>query len=443
MHFVRSLKFIGAISNSRFQTRDMATRFRKEEHIMPQTTTTPRIAPTIIIIAGCLISMITFGPRSSMGFFQLPIISEFGWGRDTFGFAIAIQNLFWGMGQPFSGAVADRLGISKVLIFGLLLHAAGLALMTVTSTPATFTITSGVLFGLALSGCSFNMVLAAFTKLLPLERRGMAFGLGTACGSFGQFLFSPLSVGLIDGFGWRVTALVYAGLLILAVPLALALRTPTAASVAASQPAAPRASIRETLAHAFAYRSYILLVLGFFTCGFHLAFITVHLPAYMRDGGLDPKIGGWVVASIGLFNIIGSLTAGYLVNLWPRRYLLAVIYALRSVAIIIFIALPVTPASAIFFGAFMGLLWLSTVPPTSSLVATMFGVKDMAMLYGFVFFSHQVGGFLGVWIGGILYEAQGNYNLVWYASIALGIASAIVNLPIKEQAAPARKLAAA
>ena len=403
----------------------------------------PRIAPAVIIIAGCLISMVTFGPRSSMGFFQLPVITEYGWGRDLFGFAIAIQNLMWGIGQPFAGAVADRFGATRVLIIGLLVHAAGLVLMTVSSTPATFTITAGALFGLALSGCSFNMVLSAFTKLLPLEKRGMAYGLGTASGSFGQFLFSPLSVGLIDGFGWRVTALVYAGLLVLAVPLALALRTAPSVAPATSEPAAPRPSLFETLAHAFSHRSYILLVLGFFTCGFHLAFITVHLPAYMRDGGLDPKIGGWVVASIGLFNIIGSLMAGYLVNLWPRRYLLALIYALRSVAILIFIALPVTPASAIFFGAFMGLLWLSTVPPTSSLVATMFGVQNMAMLFGFVFFSHQVGGFLGVWVGGILYETQGNYNLIWYASIALGIASAIVNLPIKEVAAPERKLAAA
>lgn len=404
---------------------------------------TQRVAPAVIIIAGCLIAMLTFGPRSSMGFFQLPVITEYGWGRDMFGFAIAIQNLMWGIGQPFAGAVADRFGATRVLIIGLLVHAAGLVLMTVSSTPATFTITAGALFGLALSGCSFNMVLSAFAKLLPIEKRGMAYGLGTASGSFGQFLFSPLSVGLIDGFGWRVTALVYAALLVLAVPLALALRTPAVATSGAAEPAPPRASLKDTLSHAFSHRSYILLVIGFFTCGFHLAFITVHLPAYMRDGGLDPKIGGWVVASIGLFNIIGSLTAGYLVNLWPRRYLLAIIYALRSVAIAIFIALPVTPASAIFFGAFMGLLWLSTVPPTSALVATMFGVKNMAMLYGFVFFSHQVGGFLGVWIGGILYETQGNYNLLWYASIALGIASAIVNLPIREVAAPERRLATA
>ena len=395
------------------------------------------IAPAVIIACGCIISLITFGPRSSMGFFQLPVISEFGWGRDVFGFALAIQNIAWGIGQPFAGAVADRFGASRVLIVGLVLHAAGLVLMSMSTTPAAFTLTAGVLFGFALSGCSFNMVLAAFSKLLPPEKRGLAFGLGTACGSFGQFLFSPLAVGLIDSFGWKGTALIFSGLLVATIPLALALRT-HGLSAQSSGTAVPRATLRETLSHAFSHRSYILLVLGFFTCGFHLAFITVHLPAYMKDAGLDPRTGGWVVAFIGLFNIIGALSAGYLVNRWSKKYLLAIIYALRSVAIIIFIALPVTPGSAMFFGAFMGLLWLSTVPPTSSLVALMFGVKDMAMLYGFVFFSHQVGGFLGVWLGGLLYEAYGNYDLIWYLSIALGIASAAVNLPIVEKPAPDR-----
>lgn len=389
-------------------------------------------APAVIIVAGCLVSMLTFGPRSAMGFFQLPVITEYGWGRDTFGFAIAIQNLCWGLGQPFAGAVADRFGVMRVLIVGLLLHSLGLVLMTMSASPSTFTLTAGVLFGFALSGCSFNMVLSAFTKLLPPERRGVAFGLGTACGSFGQFLFSPLSVGLINAFGWKGTALIFAGMLVATVPLAVVLRTQAMGQSAAAE---PKATLRDTLSEAFSHRSYILLVLGFFTCGFHLAFITVHLPAYMKDAGLDPSIGGWVVACIGLFNIIGSLTAGYLVNRWPRRYLLAIIYALRSVAIIIFISMPVTPGSALFFGAFMGLLWLSTVPPTSALVALMFGVKNMAMLYGFVFFSHQVGGFLGVWLGGLIYEAYGNYNLIWYFSIALGIASAVVNLPIIERPA--------
>ncbi|HRK24154.1 MAG TPA: MFS transporter [Beijerinckiaceae bacterium] len=394
-------------------------------------------SPLAIILAGCILSMLTFGPRGAMGFFQLPVISDHGWGRDTFGFALAVQNLLWGLGQPFAGAVADRFGAVRVLVAGLVTYAASLVLMSVSSTPLAFNITAGVMFGFALSGCSFNLVLAAFGKLLPPEWRAMAFGFGTASGSFGQFLFSPLSVGLIDAFGWRGALYVFAGLLLVAMPLAFLLRT-DGSTAATSASGEPRTGLAETLARAFSHRSYVLLVLGFFTCGFQLAFITVHLPAYLRDAGLSPAIGGWVVALIGLFNVLGSLSSGWLCNRMPKRYLLAIIYALRSLAILALIALPVTPATALFFGASMGLLWLSTVPPTSSLVALMFGTRDMAMLYGFVFFSHQVGGFLGVWLGGIFYEAQGNYDLIWYASIALGIASAIVNLPIEEKAAPVR-----
>lgn len=406
------------------------------------TRTAPRISPVTIIVAGCLISMIGFGVRSVMGFFQLPVITEFGWGRDIFGLALAMQNLFWGLGQPFAGAIADKFGTVRVLVAGFLLYGLGLVLMTVSATPSAFVLTAGVLFGLALAGASFNVVLAAFGKLLPPEWRGIAFGLGTAAGSFGQFLFSPLAVGLLDSVGWRNTLLVFAGLLIVSLPLAMALRTEPASASKATD-GEPHPGLAATLAHAFGHRSYVLLVLGFFTCGFHLAFITVHLPAYLKDGGLNPSLGGWVVASIGLFNIIGSLASGWLCNRIPRRYLLAAIYAARSVSIAFFFFMPLTPATAVLFGASMGLLWLSTVPPTSSLVATMFGTRNMAMLYGFVFFSHQVGGFLGVWLAGLLYESTGTYDLIWYASMALGIASAIINLPIVEAPAAARKLAPA
>jgi MFS family permease len=396
-------------------------------------------AAGVIIAAGCAISMLGFGPRSVMGFFQLPIIQENNWGRDVFGFAIAVQNLFWGIGQPFAGAVADRFGVMKVLIAGLVLYAAGLALMTVSSTPSVFTITSGILIGFGLSGCSFNLVLAAFGKLLPPEKRSMALGFGTAAGSFGQFLFSPLSVGLIEAGGWRMSLLVFASLLILTIPLTVFLATQPRAS--APEPEADRRTLMQTLALAFGHPSYVLLVLGFFTCGFQLAFITVHLPAYLKDVGIDPRIGLWVLAFIGLFNIVGSIGSGWVMTRMPRRYLLAAIYALRSVAIVFLLVMPPSPAVVILFGAMMGLLWLSTVPPTSSLVMTMFGTRDMAMLYGFAFFSHQVGGFLGGWLGGVFYEWYGNYDLVWYGSIALGLASAAINLPIVEKAAPARAAA--
>jgi MFS family permease len=390
-----------------------------------------------VIAAGCAIAMIGFGPRATMGFFQLPVISENGWGRDTFGFAIAVQNLFWGIGQPFAGAVADRFGTLKVLIGGLILYAAGLVLMTLSTSPAIFTLTSGVLIGFGLSGCSFNLVLAAFGKLLPPEKRPMALGFGTAAGSFGQFLFSPLAVGLIDGTGWKWSLIVFAALLLATIPLAWFLATEPRQSLPTDSEA-DRRTLMQVLAQAFGHTSYILLVLGFFTCGFQLAFITIHLPAYLKDIGINPGIGPWVLALIGLFNIVGSIGAGYVMTRMPRRYLLAIIYTLRSFAIIALLMLPPSTALVLAFGAAMGLLWLSTVPPTSSLVMTMFGTRDMAMLYGFAFFSHQVGGFLGGWLGGVFYEWYGNYDLVWWGSIALGFASAVINLPIVEKAAPSR-----
>jgi MFS family permease len=404
---------------------------------MTATATRTVYSAGIIIAAGCAIAMLGFGPRSVMGFFQLPIITENNWGRDTFGFALAVQNLFWGIGQPFAGAVADRFGVTRVLVCGLLLYAAGLAMMAFSTSPSIFTITSGVLIGFGLSGCSFNLVLAAFGKLLPPEKRPMALGLGTAAGSFGQFLFSPLAVGLIDGVGWKSSLLIFAALLVATIPLAIFLATEPRRERPTDTEADKR-TLMQVLAQAFGHTSYVLLVLGFFTCGFQLAFITIHLPAYLKDIGIDPKLGLWVLALIGLFNIVGSIGAGYVMTRMPRRYLLAIIYALRSVAIIALLALPPSPALVLAFGAAMGLLWLSTVPPTSSLVMTMFGTRDMAMLYGFAFFSHQVGGFLGGWLGGVFYEWYGNYNLVWYGSIALGIASAAINLPIIEKAAPSK-----
>jgi MFS family permease len=400
---------------------------------------TPHIVrtATVIIAAGCVISMLGFGPRATMGFFQLPIITERGWGRDVFGLAIAVQNLFWGIGQPFAGAVADRFGVMRVMIVGLVLYASGLMLMTVTTTPSMFTLTSGVLIGLGLSGCSFNLVLAAFGKLLPAEKRPLALGLGTAAGSFGQFLFSPLAVGLIDQAGWQLTLVIFGGLLLMTIPLTVFLATQARTENPTADEGEKR-TLMQTLAHAFGHTSYVLLVIGFFTCGFQLAFITTHLPAYLKDVGIAPSIGLWVLALIGLFNMVGSIGAGYYMTRFPRRYMLALIYALRSVAIIGLMVLPPSPAVVLAFGAMMGLLWLSTVPPTSSLVMTMFGTRDMAMLYGFAFFSHQVGGFLGGWLGGVIYEATGTYDLVWYGSIALGFASAVINLPIIEKAAPAK-----
>lgn len=386
-------------------------------------------APEIIILCGCMCGLLTFGPRSSIGLFQLPMTAEYGWGRDIFSLAIAIQNLLWGVGQPFAGALADRFGTVRVISLGALMYAAGLAIMSYATSPGVLTIGAGVLIGFGLSGASFNLVIGAFGKLLPPEWRGLAFGAGTAAGSLGQFLFPPIGNLLIDSIGWHETLLIFAVTLLAVLPLSIALST----RYSESQSQGPSQSITQALGEAFRHPSYVMLVIGFFTCGFQLAFITAHMPAYLKDVGLPAWVGGWTLAVIGLANAVGSLTAGWLSGRMSKRFILSAIYLGRSIAVILFIMLPPTPATALAFGLVMGLLWLSTVPPTSSLVALMFGTRYLAMLYGFAFFSHQLGGFLGVWLGGILYEQSGSYMIVWWLSVALGVASAVINLPIREE----------
>ena len=386
--------------------------------------------PLVIIVCGCLIALLSFGPRSSLGFFVQPMSREFSWGRDVFGLALAAQNLLWGLGQPLAGAIADRFGVLRVMCVGAVLYAGGLFMMRYATTPLSLDISAGVLISFGLSGCSFNLVLSAFSKLLPLEQRGVALGAGTAAGSFGQFLFAPFGVAMIDNFGWQTALTVFAGLMLLIVPLSLALATPPATST--NVPAADQQSFKTALAEAFGHRSYVLLVLGFFTCGFQLAFITVHLPAYLADRGIPAQTGGWVIAAIGLFNIIGSLGVGWLQNRFPKRYILSTIYFLRAMSIVAFISFPITAFSAIVFGAATGLTWLSTVPPTSALVALMFGTRWFSTLYGFAFVSHQVGGFLGVLLGGIVFEKFGSYTSIWWLSVVFGVLSALINLPIVE-----------
>ncbi|MCW5687706.1 MAG: MFS transporter [Pseudolabrys sp.] len=387
--------------------------------------------PAVIIVCGCIIALLGFGPRSALGFFLTPMSQLHNWGRDVFAFALAVQNLLWGVGQPFAGAIADRYGPTRVLAGGTLLYAAGLFLMAYSTTPTTLTLSAGVLIGFGLSGCSFTIVVGAFGKLLPDEWRSTAFGLGTAAGSFGQFLFSPLAVALIGSVGWYGALIVFSVLMLIILPLSIVLAAPPKAATAAA--AAPAQSYKQALTEAFGHRSYVLLVLGFFTCGFQLAFTTVHLPAYLLDRGLSAEVGGWTVAAIGLFNIVGSITSGYLGSRMPKRYILSIIYFGRAASIAAFVLLPVTTTTTLIFGAVTGLLWLSTVPPTSSLVAVMFGTRWLAMLFGIAFFSHQVGGFLGVLLGGLAYDHFGTYNPVWWLGVALGVLSAIINLPIVEK----------
>ncbi len=386
--------------------------------------------PLLMVLCGCVIATVSFGPRSSLGFFLTPLSQANHWGRDVFAFALAMQNLLWGIGQPIAGAVADRFGAPRVLTTGAILYGLGLYLMAYSTTPLALTLTAGVLIGFGLSGCAFTIVVGALGKLVPPEWRSAAFGFGTAAGSFGQFLFSPLAVALMGSFGWQGTLAIFAAMLAIIVPISLVLSAPRPSTHAGP---APAQSFGHALTEAFSHRSYVLLVFGFFTCGFQLAFVTVHLPSYLLDRGLSAEIGGWTLAVIGLFNIVGAVSSGYLGNRMPKRYILSSIYFARALSIATFVLLPASATTTLVFGAVTGLLWLSTVPPTSSLVALMFGTRWLAMLFGIAFLSHQIGGFLGVWLGGIVFDHFGTYNPVWWLSVAFGIASAIINLPIIEK----------
>jgi MFS family permease len=385
--------------------------------------------PSLVIGFGCLITLIAFGPRSTLGFFLTPLSSANHWGRDVFAFALALQNLLWGIGQPLGGIIADRFGTVRVVCVGALLYAVGLTLMSHATSAPLLDASAGVLVGFGLACCSFPVVLAAFGKILPKAWRSIGFGFGTAAGSFGQFLYSPVAVALMDIFGWQQTLVIFAVSMLAVLPLSLALATPPSE---ATREAAPQ-SLRQALGEAFAHRSYVLLVLGFFTCGFQLQFITVHMPAYLVDRGLTAEVGGWTLATIGLFNIVGSVTSGWLGDRMPKRYLLSFIYFVRAAAILAFISFPVTTLSCILFGAVMGLMWLSTVPPTNGIIAVLFGTRWLATLAGFAFFSHQVGGFLGVLLGGIVFERTGSYAPVWWLAILFGLLSAVINVPIVEK----------
>lgn len=397
---------------------------------MPQASRTPM--PWLIIIAGSLIAMLTFGPRSAMGFFQLPMLADTGWDRSTFGLAMAIQNLCWGLSQPFFGALADKYGTGRVLTASGALYAAGLVMMANASAPIWLHVGGGVLVGMAIGAGSFSVILSSFARNVTPEQRSMAFGIGTAAGSAGMFLFAPISQGLISSFGWS-DSLVYMSLLMLAVPL-LAIPLRGNASSGTQSQSQFKQTVGEALKEALGHKSYLLLTTGFFVCGFQVAFITAHFPAYLGDIGIDAGYAVIAMALIGFFNIIGSLAAGVIGQRYSKPYFLALIYIGRSIVVTAFLLLPQTPASVIIFAAVMGLLWLSTVPPTNALVAIMFGTRHLGLLGGIVFLSHQVGSFLGVWMGGYLYDRFGSYDPVWWLGVILGIFAAVVHWPIAEKA---------
>ncbi len=382
-----------------------------------------------VLLCGALIVTLSMGIRHGFGLWMQPVTMERGWSRETFALAIAIQNLSWGVVGPFAGALSDRFGAFKVLIVGAVFYALGLLFMGLSSSALGFMGSAGVLLGMAQSGTTYAVVYGVIGRNVAANKRSWAMGVTAAAGSFGQFLMVPVENGLINGVGWQY-ALFVLGLAALAiVPLAFGLKEPPVTAAKG-----PQQSMKAAVSEAFAHPSFLLLMAGYFVCGFQVVFIGVHMPSYLKDHGLTPNVATTALALIGLFNVVGTYAAGSLGERLPKKYILSAIYALRAVAITVFLNVPLTPWSVYIFAAVMGTLWLSTVPPTNAVIAQIFGVKYLSMLGGFVFLSHQCGSFLGAWLGGRLYNMTGSYDLVWWIAVALGVFAALVNLPVKEQA---------
>ncbi|MDN3921885.1 MFS transporter [Roseateles violae] len=390
-----------------------------------------KLSMTQVLLCGAMIVTMSMGIRHGFGLWLQPITLERGWTRETFAFALAVQNIAWGIAGPVAGMVADRFGAFRVIVVGALLYALGLVTMALSTSGLAFTGSAGLLIGMAQSGTTYAVIYGVIGRNVAPEKRSWAMGVAAAAGSFGQFLMVPVENWLIGHSGWQNALFILACLALVMLPLAFGLREQRAAGVPVQQQ-----SIASALREAFGYRSFQLLMAGYFVCGFQVVFIGVHMPSYLKDQGLSPQVATYALALIGLFNVFGTYGAGVLGQRWPKRYLLSAIYALRSVAIVVFLSVPLTPMTVYVFSAVMGLLWLSTVPPTNAVLAQIFGVQHMSMLGGFVFLSHQVGSFLGVWLGGKLYDASGSYDIVWWLAVALGVFAAIVNLPVRESAIP-------
>ena len=389
----------------------------------------PTVSMRQVLLCGALIVTVSMGIRHGFGLWLQPITMERGWTRETFAFAIAIQNLAWGFAGPLAGALADRYGAVKVLFAGSMLYALGLVTMGLATSGLAFTGSAGVLLGMAQSGTTYAVVYGVIGRNVAADKRSWAMGVTAAAGSFGQFLMVPVENWLIGSFGWQQALFLLGCLSLAIIPLAFGLKEPAFAKVAGVQQ-----SMLHAVREAFAYPSFRWLMAGYFVCGFQVVFIGIHMPSYLKDHGLTPSVATTALALIGLFNVFGTYTAGALGQRMPKRYILSGIYALRSVAIVIFLAVPLTPVSVYVFAAAMGVLWLSTIPPTNAVVAQIFGVRYLSMLGGIVFVSHQLGSFMGVWLGGKLYDMTGSYDVVWWIAVALGVFAAIANLPVKESA---------
>jgi MFS family permease len=380
-----------------------------------------------VLLCSALIVTLSMGVRHGFGLWLLPVTQTHGWSRETFSLAIAVQNLCWGLLGIFAGMAADRLGAMRVVMVGGLLYLLGLSGMALASQSWQFTLAAGVLIGAAQAGTTYAVVYGVIGRNLPADKRAWAMGVVGAAGSFGQFLMVPIEGWMISHWGWQSALLVLAGACLLMLPLARGLNESVAPTTGQSEQ-----TIAQALSEALRYPSFQLLTAGYFVCGFHVVFIGIHMPSYLKDAGMEPSVASTALALIGLFNILGTYMAGSLAQKHSKKLILAGIYLARSLAITGFLIAPLTPMSVYVFASVMGLLWLSTVPVTNATVAHMFGVKYLSMLGGSVFFSHQVGSFLGVWLGGYLHDRTGSYDVVWYIAIGLGVFAALINLPMRE-----------
>lgn len=386
-----------------------------------------RLPLWLLVVAGCLIAILSNGVRSSFGLFLDSMTVERGWSYNVLPFALAIQNLLWGLSQPVAGAIADRFGAGRVIAGGAVIYAAGVWLMAHSSSPLEITLTAGFMIGAGMGAASFAIVIAAIVKMVDESKRSVVMGIGTAAASMGQFVMLPLGQTFITTYGWQTALVILALLVAMIVPLASALRTGPAVM------AGPAQSIGEALREAAGHRGYVLLTVGFFVCGFHVAFITVHLPKYLTDVGIDAANAAWALAIVGLANIVGSFSSGVLGGRYSKKTMLAAIYFLRAVVIAALILAPKSLFTIYLFAGAMGLLWLSTVPLTSGIVAQVFGPRYMATLVGIVFFSHQIGSFMGVWLGGVIRESTGSYDMMWWLGVLMGVLATLIHLPIDEK----------
>ena len=397
-----------------------------------QNNNTPHLSIARVLLCGGAVVTLSMGIRHGFGLWLQPITQEMGWTRESFALALAVQNLSWGLIGIFTGMLADRFGATKVLIAGALLYALGLAGMAWSPNTLMFTLTAGLLIGMAQTGTTYAVIYGVIGRQIPPEKRSWAMGVAAAAGSFGQFFMVPVEGQLIASLGWHNALVACAVLVLIIIPMALALREPNFHDLKKASSGGQQQTIAQAVAEAFKNPSFLLLTAGYFVCGFQVMFIGVHMPSYLKDFGLPPQVASISLALIGLFNIFGTYLAGSLGQKIAKRYLLSGIYFIRAVAIVIFLLVPLSPWSVYVFAAVMGFLWLSTVPLTNGAIAQIFGVQHLSMLSGFVFFSHQIGSFLGIWLGGYLYDHTGSYDAVWYLAIALGVFAGLVNLPVKE-----------